>query len=83
MPSETEETQLTHAVHTLTEFVTILVKEYPLVFKNSSCFIKVNPSAQPSFPYEVSLEIIKKEVSSTLSPPEINETDSASQKIEG
>ena len=61
MPSETEETQFNQAVHTLIEFIRILVKEYPLVFKNGSGSIKVNPSMQPFFPYDVSLKIRKKE----------------------
>jgi hypothetical protein len=60
MPAEVEEVQLTQVRSTLTEFIRILVKEYPLVFKNGSGVIKVNASA-PFFPYEVSLEIAKKE----------------------
>ena len=60
-PSEAEETQLNKAMNTLTEFIKILVKEYPLVFKNGSGDIKIHPSVQPFFPYEVFLEITKKE----------------------
>ena len=61
MPSEVEDGQFIQAMRTLTEFVRILVKEYPLVFRNGSGDIKVNPSMMPSFPYEVLLEIRKKE----------------------
>jgi len=60
MPSETEEKQVSQAAHTLTEFVRIFAKEYPLVFKDGSGCIKIHPSP-PSFPYEVTLEIRKKE----------------------
>jgi len=60
MPSETEETQFNQAVHTLIEFIRILVKEYPLVFKDGSGVVKVHASVQ-FFPYEVSMEITKKE----------------------
>ena len=58
MPSETEEIQFIQAIHAFEEFVKILVKEYPLVFKDGTGGIKVNPSIQqPFFPYEASLEI--------------------------
>ena len=60
MPSEAEEVQLTQVRSTLTEFVRILVKEYPLVFKDDSGVFKVHASVQ-FFPYEVSMEITKKE----------------------
>jgi len=62
MPAGVEEVQLTQVRSTLTEFIRILVKEYPLVFKNGSGVVKVNASV-PFFPYEVSLEIAKKEYS--------------------
>jgi hypothetical protein len=62
MPSETEETQFIQAMHALEEFIRILVREYPLVFKDGSGGIKISPSIQkPFFPYEASLEIRKKE----------------------
>ena len=61
MPSEIEETQIIEAMNALTEFARILVNEYPLVFKDGSGGIKVHPSAQPFFPYEVSLKIRRKE----------------------
>ena len=61
MPSEVEEIQFNRAMHALQEFVRILVKEYPLVFKDGSGSIKISPSTQqPFFPYEASLEIRKK-----------------------
>jgi hypothetical protein len=62
MSSEAEQTQIARVINTLTEFVRILVKEYPLVFKNGSGEIEVHPSTQPLFPYEVSLEIKKKDI---------------------
>ncbi len=62
MPSEAEETQSIKAKNALQEFIKILVKEYPLIFKDGSGEIKVSPSIQqPVFPYKVSLEIRKKE----------------------
>jgi len=62
MPSEAEEMQFLQAMHTLENFVKILVKEYPLVFKNGSGEIILHPSLQhPFFPYTVKLEITKKE----------------------
>jgi hypothetical protein len=61
MPSEAEENQFIQAINALEEFVKILIKEYPLVFKDGSGDIKISPSLQhPFFPYEVSLEIRKK-----------------------
>ena len=62
MPSETEEIQITQATHALEEFVRILVREYPLVFKDGSGSIKISPSIQQPlfFPYQASLEIKKK-----------------------
>jgi hypothetical protein len=61
MPSETEENQFTQAKHALQEFIKIFVKEYPLVFKDGSGGIKINPSTQqPFFPYEATLEVRKK-----------------------
>ena len=61
MPSDTEEIQFNQAMNALEEFVKILVKEYPLVFKDGSGGIKISPSTpQPFFPYEASLEIRKK-----------------------
>ena len=61
MHSEVEEIQFNRAMHALQEFVKILVKEYPLVFKDGSGGIKISPSIQqPFFPYEASLEIRKK-----------------------
>lgn len=61
MPSEIEETQFIQAMNTLAEFVKILVKEYPLVFKNGSGDIKLQSSTQPFYPYNVSLEIRKEQ----------------------
>jgi hypothetical protein len=61
MPSDAEETQFIQAMNALEEFVKILIKEYPLVFKDGSGGIKIGPSVQkPFFPYEASLEIKKK-----------------------
>jgi hypothetical protein len=57
MSSEAEEKQMLQVVSCLRDFVRILVKEYPLVFKNSSGAIKIPPSVHPVFPYEVSLKI--------------------------
>jgi hypothetical protein len=60
MPSEAEEIQFIQAMHALEEFVKILAKEYPLVFKNGSVGITVHPSLQkPFFPYEASIQIKK------------------------
>ena len=60
MPLETEETELIQAIHALEEFVKILVKEYPLVFKDGSGSIKISPSIKKHFfPYEASLKITK------------------------
>ncbi len=61
MTSAEEETEKARVMNTLAEFVRILVKEYPLVFKDGSGDIKVRPFEQPPFPYEVSLEIRKRE----------------------
>lgn len=62
MPSEVEQAQINQAMRALEEFVKILVKEYPLVFKNGSGGIKVTPSVQhPFFPYEAYLEVKKKD----------------------
>jgi hypothetical protein len=61
MPSEAEEKQFAEAIQALTEFIRILLREYPLVFKNDSGVFKVHPSAHPSFPYEVTLDIRKTE----------------------
>ena len=61
MPSKIEETQIIVATNTLTEFIKILVNEYPLVFKDGSGSIEVHPSVQPFFPYEVYLKIRRKE----------------------
>ena len=61
MSSDTEEIQFIQATQALEEFIKILVKEYPLVFKDESGCIKISPSTpQPFFPYEASLEIRKK-----------------------
>lgn len=61
MSSDAEEIQFIQAMHSLEEFVKILVKEYPLVFKDGSGDIKISSSIQqPIFPYEASLEIRKK-----------------------
>ena len=61
MASEAEELQFVQAVNALKEFVKILVKEYPLVFKDGSGVIRINDSIQKEFnPYEVILEIRKK-----------------------
>ena len=61
MPSNEEKIQLVRATNALQEFVKILVKEYPLIFKEGSGGIKIEPSIQKLFPYEASLEIRKKE----------------------
>ena len=58
MPSEAEENQFIQATNALKEFIKILIKEYPLVFKDGSGGIRINPSLEHSFfPYEASLEI--------------------------
>jgi hypothetical protein len=60
MSSETEKTELIAATHALEEFVKILVNEYPLIFKDESAVIKIDPSIEKQFfPHEVSLEIKK------------------------
>jgi len=60
MPSEEEETELIQAISALEEFVKILVKEYPLVFKDGSGAITLGPSIEKQFfPYEASLKIKK------------------------
>jgi hypothetical protein len=61
MSSEGEETEFIQAANALEEFVKILVKEYPLVFKEGSGAIKIRSSIKERFfPYEVSLKIRKK-----------------------
>jgi hypothetical protein len=61
MPSDAEEIQFNKAIHALEEFVKILVKEYPLVFKDGSGAVKIYPSLQqPFFPYEAYLDIKRK-----------------------
>ena len=61
MPSEAAETEFIQAMHALEEFVKILVKEYPLVFKDGTGAIKLSPSIKKQFfPYEASLRIRKK-----------------------
>ena len=59
--SSEEKAQFIRAMNTVAEFVKILVKEYPLVFRNGSGDIKVEASMKPFFPYEVALGIRKKE----------------------
>jgi hypothetical protein len=52
MSSETEKTELLAVMHTLEEFVKILVKEFSMVFKDGSNIIKVGPSSKKQFfPY--------------------------------
>ena len=61
MVSNVEE-EFSQAMNALEEFVKILVKEYPLVFKNGSGKIDISPStSNPFFPYEVTLNVRKKE----------------------
>jgi len=61
MSSESEKNQHTQAMHTLEEFVKILVAEYPLVFKDGSGDIEISPSTKEQFfPYEASIRIRKK-----------------------
>ena len=61
MPSDAEEIQFSQAMHALEEFVKIIVKEYPLVFKDGSGTVKIYPSLQqPFFPYEAYLDIKKR-----------------------
>jgi len=61
VPSDAEEIQFIQAMNALEEFVKILIKEYPLVFKDGSGGIKISPSSEhPFFPCEVSLEVKKK-----------------------
>jgi hypothetical protein len=62
MPLEAEKTEYIQAMHALEEFVKILVKEYPLVFKDGSGAIEINPSTKKQFfPYQASLKITKQE----------------------
>jgi hypothetical protein len=62
MSSEEEQIQFVQAMEALENFVRILVREYPLVFKDGSGSLKISSSIQkPFFPYEASLEIRKKE----------------------
>jgi len=61
MSSEPKETQYIQAMHTLKEFVKILVVEYPLVFKDGSGDIEISPlTKEQFFPYEASIRIRKK-----------------------
>lgn len=56
-----QKNQTTQAMNALAEFVRILVKEYPLVFKNESGALKIVSSIDKRyFPYGVSLTIKKK-----------------------
>ncbi len=59
MTPNAEETQKTQATNALAEFVRIIVKEYPLVFKDGSGAFKLSSSKEQNFPYEVSLEVKK------------------------
>ena len=60
MSLEAQKTELLAAMHALEEFVKILVNEYPLIFKDGSSVIKIDPPCDKQFfPYEVSLEIKK------------------------
>jgi hypothetical protein len=59
MPSTAEDLQTAQATSTLLEFIKILVKEYPLVFKNGSGKLTITPSEQ--CPYEAHLEIRPKQ----------------------
>jgi hypothetical protein len=62
MKSEAKVIQFNQARAALEEFIKILVKEYPLIFMDGSCGLKIEHSTQyPLFPYEVSLEIRRKE----------------------
>jgi hypothetical protein len=60
--TDMEEIQIVQAGHALEEFVKILVKEYPLVFKDGSGSIEIGPAIKKGFfPYEASIKITKKE----------------------
>ena len=60
MSSDPKEIQYIQAMHALEEFVKILVAEYPLVFKDGSGVIEINPSTKKQFfPYEASINIRK------------------------
>ncbi len=60
--SNQEEMEVIQATHVLEEFIKILVKEYPMVFKDGSGKISLGTSSQnPFFPYKVLLEVSKKE----------------------
>jgi hypothetical protein len=62
MVSVEETTQFFQTMHDLDEFTKMVVKKYPLLFKNGFGGIKIHPSIQhPFFPYEASLEITIKE----------------------
>ena len=60
MPSEEEQIQFIQALEALENFVRILVREYPLVFKDGSGGLKISSSIQKQlFHYEASLEVRK------------------------
>ena len=62
MESEAKAVQLAQATAALEEFIKILVKEYPMIFKDGSCSLMIEPSIQYLlFPYEASLEIRRRE----------------------
>ncbi len=61
MSKSIEETQTVQAVNSLAEFIRIIIKEYPLVFKDGSGAVEIGPSEQPNFPYEVLLRIKRKD----------------------
>ncbi len=59
---EEEEKQLIQAMNALEEFSKILVKNYPLVFKDGSGSLTCCPQRQHRFfPYKVDLKITKME----------------------
>lgn len=62
IPSKEEELQFIQAMNEVEEFTKMIVKKYPLTFKNGSGGMKIHPSLQhPFFPYSVDFFVTKKE----------------------
>ena len=59
MRKQEVEAQVIHAQEAIIEFTKIFVKNYPLVFKEGKFVLKVEPTDDERFPYEVSVKIKK------------------------
>ncbi len=59
MRSQDKEAQIIQAQEAIKEFTKIFVKNYPLVFKEGKFVLKVEPTTDERFPYEVSVKIKK------------------------